>query len=263
MKYYIYAYRTPVDVEIRSMAKIIPQGNYFYIGKGKGRRKYDHLNEKIQNIKNHLKYSVIQKIYEIKEHPIIDILEESEDEEYILTREVFYIKKYGKLVDDSGYLTNLTDGGQGISGYKHLEELKKHWSKIRKGKTPPNKGVKRPGIGGRPKGIPWSNETREKIMKVRASDGYYDFCQNQERRKKISKSKKGCKGAAAGKSWFNNGLIETYCFDCPEGFSKGRLKRESNGKKGLLWYTNGVESKQFKENNQPKGWNRGRIIKKR
>jgi hypothetical protein len=262
MKYYIYAYRTPIDVEINSMSTIIPQGKYFYIGKGQGKRKYDHLTEKFDKVVNHLKHGVILKIYQEKEMPVIDILEESNNEDYILTREVFYIKKYGKLIDNLGFLTNLTDGGQGTSGHTHSDELKQHWSKIRKGRTPPNKGVKRPGIGGRPKGIPWSIETREKIMKIRSSEGYYDYCQSDKRRKKISESKKGCKGSALGKSWFNNGSLETYQLECPEGFSKGRLKKQSNGKKGLLWYTNGTDSRQFKENNQPEGWKRGRITKK-
>ena len=30
--------------------------------------------------------------------------------------------------------------------------------------------------------------------------------------------------ASKGKHWFNNGIIETYAFECPEGFVKGRLK---------------------------------------
>lgn len=34
----------------------------------------------------------------------------------------------------------------------------------------------------------------------------------------------GKKGAAAGKHWFNNGMLETYAFECPEGFDKGRLR---------------------------------------
>ena len=262
MKYYIYAYRTPIDIEISSMSKIIPQGEYFYIGKGKGRRKYDHLTERFEKVANHLKHGVIQKIYKKNEIPIIEILDESDDETYILNQEIFYIKKYGKLIESTGFLTNLTDGGYGISGYKHSEKVKKHWSNIRKGKVPANKGVKRPGIGGRPKGIKWSDQTREKIMKIRNTDGYYDFCRLDQRRQKISESKKGCKGSAKGKFWYNNGDIETYQYECPNGFVKGRLKKQSNGKKGLLWYTNGAESKQFKENSQPEGWKRGRIIKK-
>jgi len=253
MKYYIYAYRSPVDIEIKSMSVTIPQNKYFYIGK------YDHLTEKVTN---HLKYNVIQKIFQKDVNPIIDILEESTNEEYILNQEIFYIKKYGKLIDHKGFLTNITDGGTGTTGYKHSKETKKYLSMISKGRVSYNKGISRPGIGGRPLGIKWSNETREKIMKLRNQDGYYDFCNSPERRKKISESKKGCKGAAAGKKWFNNSVIETYQFECPEGFNKGRLKKKTNGKKGLLWYTNGVESKQFKEKCQPEGWKRGRTFKK-
>lgn len=262
MNYYVYAYKTPVAIHIRNMNVEIPAGEYFYIGKGKGRRKYDHLNENPKKICNYLKYGVIQKLYNYGQQPIIEILEESEDELYILQREIDYVARFGRLTENNGFLTNLTDGGQGTSGHKHSEEIKKHWSKIRKGRTPPNKGVKRPGVGGRPKGIKWSDETREKIMKVRSQEGYFDYCKNPERRKKISEAKKGCKGSALGKTWYNNGIIETYQFECPEGFSKGRLKKKTNGKKGLLWYTNGVESKQFKENCQPEGWNRGRTLKK-
>jgi hypothetical protein len=262
MKYYIYAYKTPIDIEINSMSTIIPKGEYFYIGKGSGRRKYDHLNEQLKKVINHLKYGVIQKIYTNNNTPIIELLEESDDEIYILNREIFYINQYGKLIDKNGFLTNLTNGGQGTSGHKHSNELKQHWSNIRKGIPPANKGVKRPGIGGRPKGTPWSDETREKIMKVRNSEGYYDYCKSEGRRKKISESKKGCTGSASGKSWYNNGYTETYQFECPIGFIKGRLPKQSNGKKGLLWYTNGIETKQFKENKHPEGWTRGRIIKK-
>ena len=262
MKYYVYAYRTPIDIEINSLSKNIPKNSFFYIGKGQGRRKFDHLNEKFDRVVNHLKHGLIKKIYEKQEIPIVEILEESNDEEYILSREIFYIQLYGKLIDNNGFLANLTDGGQGTSGHKHSEEIKKHWSEIRKGRTPANKGIKRPGIGGRPKGIPWSEATRKKIMEVRNSEGYYDFCKSAERRKKISQSNKGCAGSALGKSWYNNGTNETYQFECPIGFLKGRLKKQTNGKKGLFWYTNGVVSKQFIEGGQPKGWKRGRTIKK-
>jgi len=262
MHYYVYAYKTPINIKIESMNKEIPAGEYFYIGKGKGKRKYDHLNEKPEKVYNYLKHSVIQKLYEREHKPIIDVLIESKDESYALQKEIEYIAKLGRLTENKGFLTNLTDGGQGTSGHKHTEEIKQHWSKIRKGKAPANKGTKRPGVGGRPKGIKWSPETREKIMKTRSQEGYFDYCKDPERRKKISEAKKGCKGSAQGKTWYNNGIIETYQFECPNGFKKGRLKKKTNGKKGLLWYTNGNESRQFKENCQPEGWKRGRTFKK-
>jgi hypothetical protein len=36
-----------------------------------------------------------------------------------------YIKQYGRLSDKTGILVNLTDGGDGICGYKHTEKTKK------------------------------------------------------------------------------------------------------------------------------------------
>jgi hypothetical protein len=262
MKYYVYAYKTPVDIKIESLKLTIPANEYFYVGKGKDKRMYDHLNEKSNRVKNHLKHSVIQKIFDIGKEPIIEILSESDNEEVILETEINYIDQFGRIVTNTGFLTNLTDGGEGTTGHKHSEELKEHWSKIRKGRTPSNKGIKRPGVGGRPKGTKWTKETRKKIMSTRSQEGYYDYCKDIERRKKISESKKGCKGSALGKKWYNNGIIETYQNCCPDGFNKGRLKRETNGKKGMFWYTNGIETKQYKEGEQPKGWKRGRILRK-
>lgn len=48
-------------------------------------------------------------------------------------------------------------------------------------------------------------------------------------RKNISEALKGRAGAAKGKFWFNNGEKETYAYECPEGFTKGRLKGALNG----------------------------------
>ena len=112
-------------------------------------------------------------------------------------------------------------------------------------------------------GRKWNEATRTKQEIIRSQPGYYDYLKSQERRQKISNSKKGKPGVAAGKLWYNNGINETYADECPDGYIKGRLKKETNGKKGLLWYTNGIEAKQFKLNKQPEGWCRGRKLNKK
>ena len=66
---------------------------------------------------------------------------------------------------------------------------------------------------------------------------------------------------AKNKTWFNNGEIETYCFECPPGFTRGRKSRDST-KKGLLWFNDGIQNRQFKLGTQPEGFARGRITKK-
>lgn len=260
--YYVYTYKTPIDIYINSNKWYIPAGSIFYVGKGYGKRKYDHLTENPNKIVNHIKHGIIQKIKKQGLHPIIEEIVTDIHETHIIEQEIFYIAKLGKLINGTGYLSNITDGGQGTSGWIPSKETRDKWSAQRKGRVSKNKGIKRPGIGGRPKGIPWSVETRKKIMKIRNQPGYYNFLQSSSRREKISKAKKGKPGTVNGKIWYNNGIIEKYATSCPVGFLKGRLKRKTNGKAGMLWYTNGVVTKQFKENMQPEGWSRGRIIKK-
>jgi len=113
------------------------------------------------------------------------------------------------------------------------------------------------------KGRKWSAETRAKQEIIRSQPDYYNYLSNAERGQKISNAKKGKPGAAKGKHWYNNGDSETYADTCPIGYRDGRLKKTTNGKKGLMWYTDNVESRQFKENEQPEGWHRGRSTNKK
>lgn len=100
------------------------------------------------------------------------------------------------------------------------------------GKPAPNRGVKRPGVGGRKKGTKWSAEERLKKMNLRQSTEHQEKMKkvyaDPVRNKKISDAQKGRTGTATGKKWYNNGAEEKY----------------------------------FVEGQQPTGWNRGRIDKK-
>ena len=145
---------------------------------------------------------------------------------------------------------------------KYLSETKKGDKNPQFGKPAPNRGVKRPGVGGRKKGTGWSDKERKARMEARNQPGYYDYLRDPERRRKISESKKGKKGAAAGKFWYNNGNQETYANECPEGYIKGRLPKKTNGKKGMKWYNNGLVNKQYTDDNIKEGFVRGRLCKK-
>jgi hypothetical protein len=100
------------------------------------------------------------------------------------------------------------------------------------GKPAPNRGVKRPGVGGRKKGGKWSDSERQSRMIVRQSAEYQEKMKlvysDNVRNEKISQGRKGYPGAAGGKKWYNNEIEEKY----------------------------------FVEGQQPVGWNRGRIDKK-
>lgn len=130
------------------------------------------------------------------------------------------------------------------------------------GKPAHNRGIKRPGVGGRKKGRVWSEEERAMQLELRSQDGYYDYLKDPARGKKISKARQGIAGTTTGRKWFNNGVEQLLRTSCPEGYTAGRLKQKTNNKKGLLWFNNTKENKQFKVGEEPEGFVRGRIIKK-
>ena len=130
------------------------------------------------------------------------------------------------------------------------------------GKAAPNRGKKRPGVGGRKKGTKWSAAERVTQQALRSSPDFYNYLYDPIRCQKISNSLRGRQGSAEGKKWFNNGVKETYDTICPEGYSLGRLSRTQPNKQGMKWYNNGKVNRQFKDNFVEQGFMRGRISKK-
>ena len=180
---------------------------------------------------------------------------------------VAWLSLSGIMKDEERIYEILKNSNPG--GYKHTDAIKEQLSEMRMGnknpmygKPAPNRGIKRPGVGGRKKGTGWSESERAAHELIRSAPGYYDFTKNSERNKLISEAKKGKPGNALGKHWYNNSIVETYALECPAGFIKGRLKKEQLNKRGLVWFNNGSINKQFRENTQPEGFIRGRIIKK-
>lgn len=100
------------------------------------------------------------------------------------------------------------------------------------GKPAPNRGLKRPGVGGRKKGTKWSDGERQKKMLLRQSDTFREKMKkvysDPERNKKISKSHQGKIGAAQGKKWYNNGQEEKYFVEGlqPQGWIHGRISKK-------------------------------------
>ena len=109
--YYAYIYSDPVIN--------LP----FYVGKGTGRRAYQHLN-KCHNPAVHNK---IQKLKRENLKPFIDVIETS-TEEFAFMLEKGLVKQYGRVDLKTGSLFNFTEGGE-FTGAK-------------KGRPAPNKGTK-------------------------------------------------------------------------------------------------------------------------
>jgi hypothetical protein len=174
--YYTYAY-------------LREDGTPYYIGKGKGSR--------VVSKHKRRKGSLIP----IPNKDRILILKTFDNENEAFKHEIYMIFVLGRKNIGTGILRNLTDGGEGVSGYKHSEETKRKQSishigkkrgtpseetkeKIRKsnlGKPSWNKGLKFPNSIGEEtrkkmreshleKKI--SKETMEKIIKSRCKRNY-------------------------------------------------------------------------------------------
>ena len=95
-------------------------GLSFYVGKGKNDRMYDHERDTINKklfYKNRYLFFKIRKILtsglSIKYNKILENI----DEKTALAEEIIQIKNYGRKNNGTGILCNMTDGGEGTSGY--------------------------------------------------------------------------------------------------------------------------------------------------
>lgn len=103
----------------------------FYVGKGtKYNNSYYRLSNHIKDSKyalqgkipmNH-KFRTILNILESGTYPDIKIVLESTDINIIRDKEIELIKFYGRRDIGTGILTNHTDGGEGMLGYRHTQE---------------------------------------------------------------------------------------------------------------------------------------------
>jgi len=200
--YYVYAY-------------LRENGTPYYIGKGKGNRAWDP-----------------QHCVKIPPNNRIIILESNLTEIGALALERRMIRWYGRKDIQSGILRNRTDGGDGVSGYKHSEETKQIIGNASRGKV--NSLETR-----RKMSKPKSKETVEKFRSRKPTTEQISKFQDSWRKKRESGYESPCKGKTGTskgvklgprkipKFWINNGLIETK-IDVgtliPENYFKGRLK---------------------------------------
>jgi hypothetical protein len=156
--YYVYMY-------------LREDGTPYYVGKGKDYRAYHRTTHGLV---------VLPPADRIKK--VLQGL----TEEQAFRNEADFIAWYGRLDNNTGILENRTDGGDGISGYKHTKETKE---RLRQSST----------------GRYYSEETRKKI-----SDNNKGLKRSEEIKKKMSEDRKGKR---TGQVPWNKGKTYSYAED--------------------------------------------------
>ena len=161
----------------------------FYIGKGsgKGRANSKDRNPYWHNIVNKVGYKVEIMLYNLSEKEAFD-------------KEKYFIRLYGRRDLETGILINMTNGGEGASGYKHTEETKKKLSISHKGKKMSDKSKKK--MSESHKGKKLSAETKKKLSNAQKGKDFSDI-----HRAKLSKKVVNCRGEV-----FESGLIAAETF---------------------------------------------------
>ena len=215
-KYYTYIYQDPTR-----------NNETIYVGKGQGLRCNTHLARedkhqfvsRLRKIRNAGMKPVIIKNYEINEHTALEM-------------EKFWINFYGRKDLNLGTLLNLTDGGEGTSGYVVSEETKQ---KLREARA------QQANVGHVPKGHKLTEEHKEKIS--RAGVGRVV---SQETKEKIRRANLGKKLSQELKDQISAKLKGRPLTDEHKAKMKGRIpankgismsaqmkQKISNTKKGL------------------------------
>lgn len=138
-KYYVYIYLDITKPGEYKYDDVLFNYEPFYVGKGKNKRAYRHVAEAIQNKgNNRLKINKINKIIKLTNNfPLIIIYADNITNIEACKLETELIKSIGRRDLHEGSLVNLTNGGEGTSGFKHKEKTLLLWSRQRSGKNHP------------------------------------------------------------------------------------------------------------------------------
>ena len=226
MYYYTYAYlredKTP-----------------YYIGKGKGNRAY----------KKHRKGIGVPK-----DKSRIIFLKQNLTEEEAFRHEIYMIAVFGRKDLGTGILHNLTDGGDGASGYVFSEETKKKLSEAHKGNTT------------------WLGKTHSEETKRKMSDTRKGKTLSEETKRKQSEAKKGktfseeskrkMSEAQKGKSLSEETrrkMSETRKGKIPSKETRRKLSEARKGQsKGRKWWNDGCGNCKMMVECPGDGWRLGR-----
>jgi len=170
--FYVYLYLDPEDLDP------------FYVGKGKGKRAWEHLkgNKKSRFINK------IKSIYSKGLEPLIIIYAKNLYEEDAFELEKGLIEFYGRKDLGLGNLCNATDGGEGMGGWVPSEETREQMRVAHIGFSYSEESKKAMSIA--KKGIPKSEEHKKNMSKDHKGKPH-----SKERKEALSIA---CKGVPKG-----------------------------------------------------------------
>jgi hypothetical protein len=200
-EFYVYAY-------------LRKNGTPYYVGKGKEGRAFINQRRCVSTPKD------LNRILFLKKNL---------SEEKAFEFEKYMIFVLGRKDKGTGILRNLTDGGEGPSGYTHTEESRQKMSKSRTGKVLSEKTRRKlsDALKGKPvsentirasveakKGKPLTKEHCRKISEGRRgipahNKGKTGGTLSEETRRRMSEAQRGHPSYTAGLNWFVNDLGET------------------------------------------------------
>lgn len=150
-------------------------GTPYYIGKGKSGR----ITSSLHNI--HLP----------TEKERIIFLKKNLTDEEARKHEIYMIAVLGRKDLGTGILRNMTDGGEGCAGRVLSEETKKKLSDSHKGRK-------------------FTEEHKKKLSEAAKKKIF-----TKEHKENMSKGLKGENNPSFGKKWWNNGVENKLCKECP------------------------------------------------
>ncbi len=137
--YLVYVLLNPNKIGQYTYGDIEFEFEPFYVGKGLPVRPAQHLCECFLKNSNKWKANIIRKIKRTGKEPIIFTIYNNLSNNESMNRECKLISLIGRKDKGLGPLVNLTDGGEGISGYEHSnktkEKIKSYWTPERKRET--------------------------------------------------------------------------------------------------------------------------------
>lgn len=123
-----------------------------YVGKGRGNRMKHHTQQALRETKHTRKLDKLRKIH-ASGHRVIELqVSDYCSNDVALRKETLLIKAIGRLDLKKGPLTNNTDGGEGVAGYRHTDEAKDKMRAYRTGKKTPHSDATRAKISAGNKG---------------------------------------------------------------------------------------------------------------